>query len=79
MKDGVKDIVGKTIEAVVVARNDRDPLNQVFLVFEDGTYFEFWGPNFSCAGGIVQGGKEKVTSYIQKLGGRITGIYPKSS
>ncbi|MCA1792737.1 MAG: hypothetical protein LC660_02500 [Desulfobacteraceae bacterium] len=77
MKDGVKAIVGKTISSVVVGCNQKDPQNQVFLVFDDGTHFEFWGPNFSCAGGVDIGDQTKVINYIKKLGGSVTKIHPR--
>jgi len=41
MKDGVKQILGKTISAVVVAESA--DLSHVFLVFSDDTNFEFYG------------------------------------
>ena len=52
MKDGLKHIVGKEIAAVVVAKADRAPHQQVFLVFADGTRFEFWGDDFNCTAGL---------------------------
>ena len=77
MKDGLKDIVGKVIKEVVVGKNDqRDPANQVFLVFEDGTMFEVWGPLFSCAGGVDRGGVEEATDYIERAGGKVTQVHP---
>lgn len=52
MKDGLKYLVGKRIAGVVVAKSQRSPRNQVFLVFTDGTRFEFYGENFSCCSGL---------------------------
>ena len=53
MKDGLKDIIGRQVAAVVVARSDKgSPRNQVFLVFTDGSNFEFWGDSFTCCGGV---------------------------
>ena len=52
MKDGLKYLVGKRIAGVVVASSKRSPQNQVFLVFEDGTRFEFYGESFSCCSGL---------------------------
>lgn len=77
MKDGVRHIVGKTISSVVVGKNDRDPKVQVCLVFSDGTYFEFWGPHFSGAGGVDSGGVAEASAYIEKIGGSVTAVYPK--
>ena len=51
MKDGLQHIIGKTTKSVIVTRDDRPPRNQVFLVFDDNTYFEFYGESFTGAGG----------------------------
>ena len=75
MKDGVKQTIGKTIRRVVVAGNTSPPQRQVFLVFDDGTYFEFWGDSFTGAGGILNGDIDEIASYIAKMGAHITDIY----
>lgn len=63
MKSGISQIIGRTISSVAVIQNNHAPSNQVFLVFTDGTYYEFWGNEFSCAGGIDQGGMEAALDY----------------
>lgn len=78
MKDGIREIIGKNISGVVVAQNDKSPRIQLFLTFTDGTYFEIWGDNFSCAGGIDRGGAATAAGYAQALGARITASYPDS-
>ena len=75
MKDGLKHIIGKTIKSVIVTRNDRPPKNQIFLVFDDDTYFEFYGESFTGAGEIDQGGVDEVSRYIEKSGAQITNVY----
>lgn len=79
MKSGLNDIIGKTITDVIVARNDRgDPANQVFLVFDDGTYFEFWGAQFNCNSGVDRGGVAEVVKYLGCWQtAKITDVYPK--
>lgn len=77
MKRGVKEIIGKTISSVVVGYNRKDPQNQVFLIFDDGTQFEFWGRDFNCAGGVDIGDQAKAINYIEKLGGSVTQIHPR--
>ena len=79
MKDGLREIIGKTITNVIVARNERrDPANQVFLVFDDGTYFEFWGAQFNCNGGVDRGGVAEVTDYVERVhASKIVDVYPK--
>lgn len=78
MKGGLKEIIGKTITSVVVGSNKTDPQNQVFLIFSDGTRFEFWGPQFSCAGGVDSGGVSEAIHHIEvSMGGTVTNVYPK--
>ncbi len=77
MKSGLREIVGKTITDVIVARNDyRDPANQVFLVFDDGTFFEFWGAQFNCNGGVWQGGVDDAERYVRRCEARVVDRYP---
>lgn len=75
MKAGIKDILGKTIASVIVANNTNLPSHQVFLVFSDGTFFEFWGEQFSCAGGIRPGNAVRAAEYAESMGA-IVKIYP---
>ncbi len=42
MKDGIKEILGKTITGVVVKARDGVPRSQVFLLCSDNTYFELY-------------------------------------
>ena len=57
MKDGAAEIIGKTITGVIVksAKDGKGhPKGQLFLVFDDGSSFEFYndyGP-FSAAGSL---------------------------
>ena len=74
MKDGLKDIIGRQIAAVVVARNEHgSPRHQVFLVFTDGANFEFWGDAFSCCGGVDR--TRDIERYVRSGGGSITRVY----
>ena len=75
MKDGVKQIIGKEISAVIVVESQRAPTCQMFLVFLDGTYFEIWGDTFTGAGGVDHGGASDVIREISASGGRVTDIY----
>jgi hypothetical protein len=72
MKDGVRQIVGKSISGVVVAETPRALRRQVFLVFTDNTHFEFWGDSLTGAGGVDTGGLEEVGNYIAKCGAKVT-------
>ena len=73
MKNGLKDIIGKQIAAVVVAASDRAPKQQVFLVFADGTRFEFWGESFSCCSGLDPA--EGIEPYVESGAGKIVRVY----
>jgi len=72
MKPGIKNIIGKTISGIVVANNMANPKQQMFLIFSDGTYLEFYGEGFSCAGGLDFGGAAEASQYAEGMGARIT-------
>jgi hypothetical protein len=71
MHAGIKEVIGKRITAVVVAESPRLPQRQVFLIFADDTYFEFYGTDcgFSWTEGVDPGGLEKVRAYIAQFAG----------
>ena len=73
MKDGLKEIVGKQIAAVVVAKSDCHPRNQVFLVFADGSNFELYGENFTCCGGLDR--TRDIERYVESGKRRIVRVY----
>lgn len=74
MKDGLREVFGRRIARVVVGHNpNASPHDQVFLIFEDGASFEFYGENFSCAAGLDHG--LDVEAYIRKGGGKVTAVY----
>ncbi|MGB8647804.1 MAG: hypothetical protein WCF84_21400 [Anaerolineae bacterium] len=73
MKPEIRQILGKTIKAVVVSEeNAAGPRTQVFLIFTDNTAYEFYGGDFSSAGGLDQGGIEAAVKYAAGSRGRIT-------
>jgi hypothetical protein len=76
MKDGLRHIVGKRIAAVVVAESPRPPRQQVVLVFDDGTRFEFWGESFSCCSGVDQAAG--IIRDVKSAGGKVTRVYRES-
>jgi hypothetical protein len=65
MADAVPGIIGKTIAHVVVKRRPDRPIGQVFLVFADGTYYEFYsaGDDITGTSAIDTGGLEDVRRY----------------
>ncbi len=67
MKSSVGQVVGKRIVGVIAKQardSDKTPASSLFLLFEDGTYFELWG-NVHAAGGVDPGGPEEVRGYLQ--------------
>jgi hypothetical protein len=68
MKDAAAGIIGKRITGVVVKqiRKGGGPRGQLFLVFEDGSSFEFYSVD-GCivgAGGLDRGGLVQVLRYL---------------
>lgn len=58
-------LVGKTIAHVVVKKRPEQPRSQLFLVFTDGTYYEFFSPDGDLEGSsaIDRGGLDDVRRY----------------
>ena len=78
MKNGFKDIIGKQIAAVVVAKSDRRaPRHQVFLVFPDGNRFEIYGENFSYCSGLDKAAG--IAEYVESGGGEVVRVYGDAS
>jgi hypothetical protein len=67
LRDTVKGIIGKRIKGVVAKKRlGGGPHYQLFLIFSDETYFEFWSPKdcIIAAGGIDKGGFKAVRKYM---------------
>ena len=73
MKNGIKEIVGKQIVSVVVAQSTDQSRDQVFLVFSDGTRFEFLGESFTCGDGLVPAAG--IEEFVESCAGRIERVY----
>jgi hypothetical protein len=56
-------LVGKTIAHIVLKAGD-SPASQLFLLFTDGTYYEFFGGPIAGANGIDRGTLEDVLRYM---------------
>ena len=78
MKAGIGDIVGRTISEVIVGGNSADGKEYVFLVFSDGNYFEIYGRDVNCAGGLDRGGAADASRYLESTGARIDSVYRAS-
>lgn len=65
LKEALPQLLGKRICGAVVKQGDRSPRMQVFLVFDDDTYYEFYTDStIFGAGGVDRGGIEHVRQYI---------------
>ena len=73
MKGGLKHIIGKQIAGVLVAASERSPREQVFLVFADGSSFEFWGDDFNCGAGLDR--SDGIWRYVTSGKGEIVRAY----
>ena len=68
-KDGLEQIVGKTIAGVVMTENEKGgPRSQLYLIFSDSTSFEFWvdSDRITTASCVDQCGKEEIISVSQR-------------
>ena len=63
--DALKKIVGKRISGLVVARGPSAPRQQVFLVFDDGTYYELYGPEFRGCKDVDRGKMPQIREYLR--------------
>lgn len=67
IKDGVRKILGKRVAGVMVKNSANTPRAQVFLVFNDGTYYEFYSSvEISSGGSIDPGGRKEIIEYMGK-------------
>ena len=67
MKDDAHKIIGKTINGVIIKKTklNRSPHCQLFLVFDDGTSYEFYSDRpIRPAGGIEQMDFDHVIRYM---------------
>ena len=65
LKREIREILGRRIVGVVVKEASKDPRSQVFLVFDDETYYEFYGDAIRGTGGVNRGGYEAVLAYMR--------------
>lgn len=73
-KMAIREIRGKTIKSVIVTEyNPHFPFNQVYLVFTDGTYYEFNGEVHS-SGSIHHGDTESTLHFAEQSPGVTTKV-----
>lgn len=63
-RQGLADLIGRTITAVTVKESEREPRVQLYLTLDDGTYYEIWtaAPWMGFASMAREGGQEAVRS-----------------
>ena len=78
MKAGIEETIGKTISGVVTSQAAGFRGNEsVFLLFSDGTYFELYGSEFTCAGGVDRGGLPEVRRYVENAKAELRMVFPR--
>ena len=67
LKDVLPRLLGKRICGAVVKEGDRMPRMQMFLIFDDDTYYELYTDATICGnGGVDEGDIEHVRQYMSK-------------
>ena len=65
LKKALPELLGKRICGAVVKKSDRWPQMQVFLVFDDDTYYEFYTDSaIFGTSGVDRGGIDHVRQYM---------------
>ena len=65
LNEALPQLLGKRICGAVVKEGDRMPRMQVFLLFDDDTYYELYTDStIYGAGGVDRGGLEHVREYL---------------
>ena len=65
MRGGIQQILGKRVRAIVVAKAPVAPRQQVFLIFDDDSHFEFYSDGeFTWTAAVDPGRVEKVRRYV---------------
>lgn len=79
MKDGAQELLGKTIKGIVIKVGEKIPKSQLFLVFDDGTYYEFYCLDdvIQVTGGAVAGNIDDVRKYMSETREIVFESYPK--
>jgi hypothetical protein len=71
-KESLKEVIGKTIQSVVFRSGiDANPETQFFLVFEDDTYFEFYGQEIGFVRSLSAGDLAKAIDYARKFSSEV--------
>ncbi len=65
----LSQLVGKRIESIIIAEdNPSPPQDQIILVFDDRTHFEFHGDQIDWSSQVHEGGSEAAMKRIRHPG-----------
>ena len=68
MRDGIQQTLGKRIQAILVTEAPVSPRQQVFLIFDDDTHFEFYADGgLTWTAAVDPRGVDKVRSYVAQF------------
>jgi hypothetical protein len=71
-QESLKEVIGKTIRSVVFRSGyDASPETQLFLVFEDDTYFEIYGQEIDCGRSLSDGDINNAMAYARKFSSKL--------
>lgn len=71
MKNGIARIAGKTVAAVVTAVKPRSALQQIYLVFTDGTRLELRGEHLGFSWAPSRGGLADAIGAARRSGEKV--------
>lgn len=77
IKKSLQQLVGKTIKNIVICKNsETEPKGQLFLVFDDGTSFEFWVNHdlFSMASKVDDEDLDQVVELANRRAGTVVQV-----
>lgn len=70
--ESLKEVLGKTIRSIVFRSGmDASPETQLFLIFEDDTYFEFYGQEIGFVRCLSEGDSAKAVAYGRKFSSKV--------
>jgi hypothetical protein len=71
-EDALQKIIGKTVRSIVFRSGiNVSPETQLLLVFEDDTYFEFYGQEIGFVRSLSDGDMTNAMNYARKFGADI--------
>jgi hypothetical protein len=79
-KQSLQAVIGKTIRSIVFRSGTGvSPETQLFLVFEDDTYYEFYGQEMGFVRTLSEGDTTKAMNYARKFSSKVHVVDHKES